>query len=102
MEKPSDFQFKIWPFCDVGASAAVLHVQQVIADIVAKNDGIERCLEDEFVCFIEHNPIVMLLPFPLCCETLIKFQSKEWEYVLEFPLNHFNNLISGRLGCGCR
>ena len=26
---------------------------QVVADIVAKNDGIERCVEDEFVCFVQ-------------------------------------------------
>ena len=50
-----DFHCEIWPFRHVRALAAVL---QVIADIVAKNDGIERCLEDEFVCLIEHNPKV--------------------------------------------
>ena len=29
-------------------------VLQVIADIVAKNDGIERCLEDEFICTLQN------------------------------------------------
>ena len=27
----------------------------MIADIVKKNDGIERCLEDEFVCFVQDS-----------------------------------------------
>ena len=27
----------------------------MIADIVQKNDGIERCLEDEFVCFVQDS-----------------------------------------------
>ena len=30
-------------------------ILQVIADIVQKNDGIERCLEDEFVCFVQDS-----------------------------------------------
>ena len=27
----------------------------MIAEIVHKNDGIERCLEDEFVCFVQDS-----------------------------------------------
>ena len=30
-------------------------ILQIIADIVEKNDGIERCLEDEFVCFVQDS-----------------------------------------------
>ena len=48
------FLFKICQFIpNVLKVVALTDVLQVIADIVAKNDGIERCLEDEFVCLVQ-------------------------------------------------
>ena len=38
----------------LSVNKALAAVLQVIAGIVAKNDGIERCLEDVFICTLQN------------------------------------------------